>query len=224
MKENQHESEEMDERDKKILYLEREIKSYQEREKKLEDRINRLKSQMNRMQQSGKMKEGTRVKGRPSLGMAKRQEIWNLRKKGNTIREIARLTGVSVGTVSNVIREYQNDTGKKTRTTKILYFMNKDTICTKIYVDFAEKKIDIKNVTDDILYRAFGCNENPSWADFEFFLEERCFPKTRDKMKWILKDLGLQSYDPWQIIQKTQGRMAEDYQWINFVEDEDDNT
>ncbi|MFQ9396402.1 MAG: hypothetical protein ACLR2E_23260 [Lachnospiraceae bacterium] len=30
-----------------------------------------------------------------------------------------------------------------------------------------------------------------TWKDFEYFLEERCFPKTRDHAKEILKELGL---------------------------------
>lgn len=48
------------------------------------------------------------------------------------------------------------------------------------------------------------------------FLESRCFPKSRDKMKLILKDLDLPFYDPLMIIQKTEGRMAEDHFWIQI--------
>ena len=38
----------------------------------------------------------------------------------------------------------------------------------------------------------------------------------RDKMKLILKDLGLPFYDPIMIIEKTEGRMAEDDFWIRI--------
>ena len=48
------------------------------------------------------------------------------------------------------------------------------------------------------------------------FLESRCFPESRDKMKLILKDLGLPFYDPIMIIEKTKGRMAEDDFWIRI--------
>ena len=48
------------------------------------------------------------------------------------------------------------------------------------------------------------------------FLESRCFPESRDKMKLILKDLGLPFYDPIMIIEKTEGRMAEDDFWIRI--------
>ena len=46
------------------------------------------------------------------------------------------------------------------------------------------------------------------------FIESRCFPRTRDKMKLQLRELGLPFYDPLMIIGKTQGRMAEDEQWM----------
>lgn len=96
----------------------------------------------------------------------------------------------------------------------ILKFMDPKGVCTIIYADFKNRTVKIENKTDDILHRAFGVKENPTWEDFEFFLEDRCFPRTRDKMKLILRDLGLDCYDPLQIIGKTQGRMAEDQQWI----------
>jgi len=41
-------------------------------------------------------------------------------------------------------------------------------------------------------------------------------PESRDKMKLILKDLGLPFYDPIMIIEKTEGRMAEDDFWIRI--------
>ena len=46
--------------------------------------------------------------------------------------------------------------------------------------------------------------------DYVEFLKSRCFPETRDKMKLELKKLGIPFYDPMLIIEKTQGRMAED--------------
>ena len=64
----------------------------------------------------------------------------------------------------------------------------------------------------------------PDWKDFLFMLEERCFPRTRDKMKSILRAMDLPFYDPWLIVQKTQGRMADDHQWIRIEEDNRDHT
>lgn len=49
--------------------------------------------------------------------------------------------------------------------------------------------------TYKLMFRAFGCIENPSYTEYKEFLESRCFPRTRDKMKLVLKDLDLPFYD-----------------------------
>ena len=73
-----------------------------------------------------------------------------------------------------------------------------------------ERKVKVKNYTDKIMFRAFGVVETPDYDKYLEFLESRCFPSSRDKMKLILKDLDLPVYDPMMIIEKTEGRMAED--------------
>ena len=73
-----------------------------------------------------------------------------------------------------------------------------------------ERKVKVKNYTDKIMFRAFGVVETPDYDQSLEFLESRCFPSSRDKMKLILKDLDLPFYDPMMIIEKTEGRMAED--------------
>ncbi len=67
---------------------------------------------------------------------------------------------------------------------------------------------------DDPLFRAFGVKLEPEYEDYEAFLESRCFPRTRDKMKIQLKELDIPFYDPLLIIEKTQGRMADDDFWL----------
>ena len=66
------------------------------------------------------------------------------------------------------------------------------------------------------MFRAFGREEKPDFQMYEEFLRSRCFPETRDKMKLVLKDLNLPFYDPFMIIEKTEGRMAEDNFWIRI--------
>lgn len=97
-----------------------------------------------------------------------------------------------------------------------LKYMHHDTLCTIIDVDELRRKVQIKNYAENIMFWAFGNNLRPSYEDYLEFLESRCFPKTRDKMKLILQDLGLPFYDPFLIIQKTRGRMAEDDFWIEI--------
>lgn len=99
-----------------------------------------------------------------------------------------------------------------------MWYMYKNMRCTLIDVDDSKQKIFVKNYVDDLMYRAFGINDEPTYLDYLEFLESRCFPRTRDKMKLILDELGIPFYDPFMIVQKTQGRMAEDDFWI-YIED-----
>ena len=98
-----------------------------------------------------------------------------------------------------------------------MLYMYRDQICTLIDVDERNKSVSIRNYTNEIQYRAFGVNETPDYETYEAFLASRCFPEQRDKMKLILKDLDLPFYDPFLIVQKTEGRMAEDDFWIRIV-------
>lgn len=97
-----------------------------------------------------------------------------------------------------------------------MWYMYGQDVCTLIDVNERERKVKIKNYTDKIMFRAFGIMEEPDYNQYIEFLESRCFPESRDKMKLILKDLGLPFYDPIMVIEKTEGRMAEDDFWIRI--------
>ena len=99
-----------------------------------------------------------------------------------------------------------------------LFYMFKQRICTIIDVDEFNKDIKIKNYTKHLMFRAFGINEKPTFDDYNDFLKSRCFPETRDKLKLVLEDLNIPFYDPFLIIKKTEGRMAEDDFWIRIEE------
>ncbi|MBQ1507349.1 MAG: Hin recombinase [Ruminococcus sp.] len=132
--------------------------------------------------------------------------------KGISTKEIANHFGVSRQTVSkNLNKPLSGDFVMR------LDFMYKQKVCTEIYVDFEHRQIKIINRTNDIMKRAFGINEAPKWEDFEAFLEERCFPESRAMKKTILNKIGLDSYDPLQILELTKGRTAEDNQYIKFT-------
>ncbi|MBQ8325966.1 MAG: helix-turn-helix domain-containing protein [Lachnospiraceae bacterium] len=97
-----------------------------------------------------------------------------------------------------------------------MWYMHNQSVCTLIDIDEKNRKIRIVNYTDNLMFRAFGKEETPDYDMYLEFIESRCFPKTRDKMKLILKDLDLPFYDPFLIIEKTQGKMAEDDFWIKI--------
>lgn len=118
------------------------------------------------------------------------------------------------------LKEYPDIYGKLCVPEKVLpirlWYMHEATPCTLIDVDEVNKQIQIKNFTDNILFRAFGKEENPDYNQYQEFLKSRCFPESRDKLKLLLRELDLPFYDPFLIIEKTDGRMAEDHFWIQI--------
>ena len=135
-----------------------------------------------------------------------------LQTKGVGTKEIADYFGVSRQTISKYLNKPLTDSYVMR-----LDFMYKQKVCTEIYVDFENKQIKIINRTNDIMKKAFGVKENPTWEDFESFLEERCFPNSRALKKTILQRIGVDSYDPLQILELNKGRTADDNQYINFT-------
>ena len=97
-----------------------------------------------------------------------------------------------------------------------LYYMHGVDVCTVIDVDDLNRKVKIYNYTDNVIYRAFGNVEEPSYKEYEEFLESRCFPRSRDNIKLYLKQLDIPFYDPFMIVRKTEGRMAEDNFYIKI--------
>ena len=79
------------------------------------------------------------------------------------------------------------------------------------------EQICIENKVDEILDTAFGVNETPSWEDFLAFLADRCIPKTRKGLDYYLDAVGVPKYDPVLLVEKTQGRMAEDHKWLEII-------
>lgn len=102
----------------------------------------------------------------------------------------------------------------KGNTVYLLRYYNGEILCSQIAVDDTEKTLRVENCTDDVLHTAFGKNPAPTWEDLQAFLEERCVPGSRAGLREYLAVIGLDAYDPLEIIQKTEGRMAEDRQWI----------
>ena len=139
------------------------------------------------------------------------QTIRSLIEDGMTVNEVAERFQTS----RQVIGRYLNEKPAEGYTLRLTY-MYQQHPCTIIDVDFLNQRIMVQNKTKDMLHRAFGVIEKPTWNDFELFLKERCFPATRGNAKEILKELQLTSYDPLQIAEKTRGRIAEDDMWLNF--------
>jgi len=105
---------------------------------------------------------------------------------------------------------------------RLLLLFDGHTLCTAIYADFTDETLNAQNHVNDPVKTAFGNNALPVWEDFQFFLEERCIPRGRAGLREYLETIGVDEYDPTEIIGKTAGRMAEDDQWLR-VEDPNPN-
>ena len=98
---------------------------------------------------------------------------------------------------------------------KLSYF-DRDRLCTEIIADKTEHSLCVENHTHNTIKTAFGNNTMPTWEQLQLFLEERCIPRARAGLREYLDVIGVEEYDPIEIIQKTEGRMAEDDQWIKM--------
>ncbi len=175
---------------------------------------------------------------KPGLTMEQMIEIRKRRSRGESVTALAKEYGVSRQTLSaylnapeddgleNIYRTYKrwailNREFRKNCPIQDyvlrMEYMCEDELCSVILVDFQNQKIEVINKTEEVIHQAFGVKAKPDWDDFEYFLESRCFPKSRAMLKSVLRELGLDSYDPLAIIEKTQGRMAEDKQWIHLI-------
>lgn len=166
------------------------------------------------------------------------EDIKAVRKKLNmTQKEFAKLAGVSYKTVAKWEISKEPVSGPVVMLCRILWewphtadyfriekqeyplrlkYYYRNMLCTVIDVDLIHRAVKIRNYTDDVLFRAFGSNDTPSYEDYMEFLRERCFPESRDKIKIELEQLDIPYYDPLLIIQKTEGRTADDQFWIGI--------
>lgn len=146
-------------------------------------------------------------------------EVLELHRKGIGNTEIAKRFGVSRQTIYKHIYNAEHFS-KNPDFTMRMNFMNGQQLCTVIDIDFKHEVVRMKNYTDRIPLRAFGVVENPSWVDFEEFLKERCLPASRAGLKDILREMDVPFFDPLLIIEKTNGRMAGDHQWVQIIKAE----
>lgn len=154
----------------------------------------------------------TDYKDQPSVGRRLRAQAAALCSQGYSLEDISRKTGLDYPTVQEIV-----SAACKESETAYMY-MNREEPCTLIKVTGLIQKVEIMNFTDDLLSRAFGVKEHPDWEDYEEFLEFRCMPRTRFGIREELKALGVDSYDPVLIIEKTKGRLYDDSQWLEKLD------
>lgn len=100
-----------------------------------------------------------------------------------------------------------------------LSYYDKDRLCSVIQADYTSETIQVVNHCDNPIKTAFGINHKPTWEQYHEFLASRCVPRERAGLREYLETIGVAEYDPLSIIRVTQGKMAEDEQWIAVEED-----
>ena len=140
------------------------------------------------------------------LGIAAEKRQVELCFDGKTITISKRLT----------LPEFISQKSKAGHALLQFFYYDGDILCSLVAADFTDQTLCTENYVSDVIKTAFGNNEVPTWNDFQNFLEERCIPRARAGLREYLEALGLDEYDPLEIIKKTSGRMAEDNQWIKI--------
>ena len=160
-------------------------------------------------------------RARESLDMTQKEFAEFLKCSKRTVErwetEDGKITGPIVPLIDMLVRNkhlLEEVKVPKDRYKLRLFYMYYNTVCAIIDVDEAERRVKVANYVQSAMYRPFGKNAEPTFEDYEEFLESRCFPKTRDMIKFELKKLDIPFYDPLMIIEKTEGRMADDHFWI----------
>ena len=83
------------------------------------------------------------------------------------------------------------------------------------HLEIQNENVSVVSYTDNIAENAFAV---PPFDIFYVnqFIEGRCFEECNASKDFFLKDLGLVSYNPWEIVRKTHGFLWDDYMWIRF--------
>lgn len=140
-----------------------------------------------------------------------------MKESGKKVQDIADAYSTSRQTVYQYLDELRNYHQTDSHCNIRMYYMYRNQICTRIDADLIGETVKIKNYTGTTTKKAFGNIENPTWKDFNIFLESRCLPRARANIKEALRDMKVDSYDPIQIISVTHGKMEGDSQWVQIV-------
>ena len=79
--------------------------------------------------------------------------------------------------------------------------------------------VTFTNYTTDPIWLPFGVHKEANLDMLEDFYEDRCFPRERVNCKQILRDLGLDCYEPELICRKTHGLQFDDTLWLQFSDE-----
>ena len=89
----------------------------------------------------------------------------------------------------------------------------KDEITARVYVK--EYDVTVSRFTDHPLKQIFAQKKMTRYQ-LNRILELRCWERDRADINELLENIGLQEYNPQEIVRKTHGVSFNDYIWIRF--------
>lgn len=82
-----------------------------------------------------------------------------------------------------------------------------------------DKTVEYFKLTNEPMKAPFAFNY-PTYEQVMNFIKTRCVTQARDNIAEYLESLGLEQYDPIEIIKKTHGAMAHDFMWFKIDNEE----
>lgn len=96
--------------------------------------------------------------------------------------------------------------------------MWKDELIASVSITENRKKIEVIKYSDDIIKQPFYGGRIDIIRVYDF-LRSRCFDEARSDKEEILHKMWLSEYDPWKIVEVTNGRLLEDFMWLRFPDE-----
>ena len=192
----------------------REIERLQKKVKVLTEAYQRSLQELAQLKQERQEESASGRRGRPCVSPERKRRVLALCQKGDSMRAIAQKEQIAPSTVHKIIAEASE------RSRIVYVYADKEEPSTIIDACALTRKVKIVNLTEDLLSRAFGVREKPGWEEYEQFLEDRCMPRTRFGIREELRDMGIDSYDPFLILRETAGRVYGDHQYLTEMKAE----
>lgn len=90
----------------------------------------------------------------------------------------------------------------------------KDKLCAHVKIN-PDNSVDVISYSNDIAENPFAVLPCDIFY-VDNFMSSRCFEECNASRDFFLKDLGLKTYNPWDIVPLTHGVMLEDFTWVRF--------
>lgn len=97
-------------------------------------------------------------------------------------------------------------------------WLRKDRVITHVKANRRTGVVEVENFTDD-LQETFFVKRPHTLSEISKLFEDRCFERTNAGVETLLGLLGLEEYNPYDIVRRTRGRTVMDFYWIRFSDD-----